>query len=498
MALCAFGDDYHIFDITPVENLFIQEFMLKAPGDFVKVYLYGLKQCYHKDGAENSLESFSRALSLEQKIVENAFRYWERQGILKTGKDNNEHFSVQYFNIKDILYNKNVSSEKTLYKYREFNQNLQLIFDKRLLSPQEYLKIYDWLEVLQLPKEVVLMMIRFYLTKKGNKISINYLDKIAEHWARNGINTLQKAEEYIESCESCYQDTFAILKYLGIHRPPSKAELELYRKWRDIWGFSLNAILQACRETTKISSPNFGYLDKILENLHNLELKTTQQIRGYLTSRESINTKLNSVFFELGSRGTTPTPEHKAMYLKWTEEWKLEHGVILLACRQCVRKKLNTSFETLNTILQTWMKNELLTTKDIKNYLNRKQKLDSEIRVVMDRAGETKNITPAHRRTFIRWIEEWKLPFELVLLAAEYSIAAENKLTFMNKILYNWYSDGITTVRDAKADHERHIKGLRLVSQNKPLKKQVDFGKFEQHAYTDEELEFLFEDIENG
>ena len=28
---------------TPVENLFIEEFMVKAPGEFVKVYLYGLR-----------------------------------------------------------------------------------------------------------------------------------------------------------------------------------------------------------------------------------------------------------------------------------------------------------------------------------------------------------------------------------------------------------------------------------------------------------------------
>ena len=103
---------------------------------------------------------------MEQEAVRNAFYYWERQGILKTSEGEDGKFSVEYYNIKDILYNRDISNEKVLYKYREFNQNLQLIFDKRLLTPQEYLKIYDWLEVLQLPKEVVLMMIRFFLSKK--------------------------------------------------------------------------------------------------------------------------------------------------------------------------------------------------------------------------------------------------------------------------------------------------------------------------------------------
>jgi len=49
LALCKHSDKNHIFDVTPVENLFIHEFMLKAPGDFVKVYLFGLMQCYNPD-----------------------------------------------------------------------------------------------------------------------------------------------------------------------------------------------------------------------------------------------------------------------------------------------------------------------------------------------------------------------------------------------------------------------------------------------------------------
>ena len=212
MALCSFSDSYHIFDVTPVENLFIQEFMLKAPGDFVKVYIYGLSQCYHQKQTDSSLEDFARDLGLEISVVENALRYWERQGILEISEDENNQISIKYYNIKDVLYNRNLDTEKTLYRYRDFNQNLQTIFKNRMLTPQEYLRIYDWIEVLHLPAEVVLMMVQFYVSKKGPKISINYLDKVAQSWAKEGIDTLQKAEEYIGRYESCYQDTVAVLK----------------------------------------------------------------------------------------------------------------------------------------------------------------------------------------------------------------------------------------------------------------------------------------------
>ena len=76
---------------------------------------------------------------------------------------------------------------------------------------------------------------------------------------------------------------------------------------------------------------------------------------------------------------------------------------------------------------------------------------------------------------------------------------AENKLPFINKILSNWHKMGITTVQEAKADHDRHVQGLEVAASKTPtMKKDVDFNKFEQHTYTDEELEYLFEDIENA
>ena len=47
MGLFAFTDQqYAMFDATPVQNqLILLEYMPSAPGDYVKVYLYGLMRC---------------------------------------------------------------------------------------------------------------------------------------------------------------------------------------------------------------------------------------------------------------------------------------------------------------------------------------------------------------------------------------------------------------------------------------------------------------------
>lgn len=496
MALCSFNKNFHMFDITPVENLFIHEFMLKAPGDFVKAYLYGLKQCYHPHDSENSLEAFAHALGMETDAIQNAFHYWSRQGILSYTVDAKQRLHIEYINIKDVLYNRSLNPENNLYKYKDFNDNLQQIFESRLLTPQEYMKIYDWIETLGLPMEVVLMMIRFNLTQKGTKINLNYLDKVAESWIREGITTLQKAEEYIEAHQGHFRDTAAVLKYLGIHRLPSKAELALYRKWND-WGYSLNAILTACKETTKIQSPSFAYVDKILSALHKKGLTTSQEISGHHDTRESLQDRIKEVCLNLGYRENIPAPEHLEMYQRWVSELGMDHEVVLLACRQSVRKKHHT-YEDLDRLLVNWAKNGLTDTKAIQQHLEQRKRMDNEILAVLSRAGENRGVTPTDRKLYLKWTETLNIPFELILQGAEYSVMAQNKLPFLNKILENWHSGGITTLSEAKADHARRKQAVDLIENTaQGTKKHLDFNKFSQRTYTEAELEHLFEDFEN-
>jgi len=497
LSLCKFSESFKIFDITPVENLFIQEFMLKAPGDFVKIYLYGLMQCYLPNTTENSLEAFSHALEMDKSTIENAFRYWDRQGILYFHKDFDGNISVEYYNIKDVLYNKGLDSEKTMYKYRDFNQNLQKIFDTRLLSPQEYLRIYDWIEVLGLPMEVVLMMVQFYVSRMGKKVRINYLDKVAATWAKEGINTLQKAEEYIQANDESFKGTITVLKYLGIHRSPSQAELDLYKKWKN-WGFSLDSILLACRETTKVQSPTFAYLDRILANMYSKGAITVQEVKQYLDMQDDSYARIKEVYFQLGYKNTAPAPAHLSMSEKWTKEYTLDHDMILFGCKQCVLNN-TTSFESLDDLLSECVSRKLASVSEVKEYLEEKKAMDNEIKAVLDRAGESRSVTDKDRRFYEQWTEDWKKSFEVILLAAEYSMGANDVILYMNQILKDWHDKGINSVPEARKDHERFLQAKELMGsadREKGLKKQLDFNKFPQHEYTEEELESLFENLE--
>ena len=69
------------FGSTPLEHIFLTEYMPAARGDYVKVYLMCL---YHSRMPDDpaKVEDISRELGLEVSTVENAIRYWERRGLI--------------------------------------------------------------------------------------------------------------------------------------------------------------------------------------------------------------------------------------------------------------------------------------------------------------------------------------------------------------------------------------------------------------------------------
>ena len=79
--------DYFLLD-TSVENIFINEYMAGAPGDFVKVYLFALM--YAGLGVELTNEDIAKNLSMEHEDVLKAWNHWEKMGAVRKVRRNPE------------------------------------------------------------------------------------------------------------------------------------------------------------------------------------------------------------------------------------------------------------------------------------------------------------------------------------------------------------------------------------------------------------------------
>ena len=89
--ICRFEQGTARREITPVDNQFIADYLPKAPGLYVQVYLYGLMQCYHPALAEGSVD---QALGISPQAVEEAYAYWQKEGLVRIVSA--DPFTVEY------------------------------------------------------------------------------------------------------------------------------------------------------------------------------------------------------------------------------------------------------------------------------------------------------------------------------------------------------------------------------------------------------------------
>ena len=68
--------EYYLLD-TGVENMFINEYMPMAPGEYVKVYLFALM--YADIGEEMSNRMIAKQLDIQEEDVLKAWNYWEHR-----------------------------------------------------------------------------------------------------------------------------------------------------------------------------------------------------------------------------------------------------------------------------------------------------------------------------------------------------------------------------------------------------------------------------------
>ena len=49
MPFCSFSEGAAMFDVTPIENMFLLEYLPTAPDGFLRVYLHARMLCLHPE-----------------------------------------------------------------------------------------------------------------------------------------------------------------------------------------------------------------------------------------------------------------------------------------------------------------------------------------------------------------------------------------------------------------------------------------------------------------
>ena len=322
---------------TTVSDIFIDQYMPKANGEFVKVYLYLLRATGSGAGIATISEIADHFSNTEADIIR-ALNYWASEGILQlqSGADgqiiginlcslsvsgmqaaqsniqsavadnaaqnnlqngvvNNAAQNISTTNIrmqdsvveklKSQATDKPAPSQKeyTLDEIKEFRKNPDIselffiieTYLKHTLSSTDTNMVLYWLDELHFSTDLVEYLVEYCITKGHS--SLRYMNKVALGWADAGIKTVDQAKDDAAAHSQIY---YSVMKALGITgRNLVDSEVSLINKWVGEYGFDIELVKAACSKTiSAIQKPSFEYTDSILANWRKKDVHTLKDV----------------------------------------------------------------------------------------------------------------------------------------------------------------------------------------------------------------------------
>lgn len=269
MSICKFSQDFDDQGSTPVSNYFINHFMLEAPGEYVKVYILGLKYCYFNQAF--SISDMSQKLFMSESEVEKALKFWEKTGIIRLQYASGE-YTIEFLSFDEKVSKSHNLSIDNIEVKQMFETVEQMI--GRPLSPTEMDTYLGWVDEFGFSLEIITMLISYCVSKK--KTSMRYMEKVALAWHDANLKNALDVESYLKAESKKWIIYKKILHTLGLNSDDvMDAHKSMMDRWMDDLGFDLDVILKACNECTlKINEPSFPYINQILINWHNEGIRT--------------------------------------------------------------------------------------------------------------------------------------------------------------------------------------------------------------------------------
>ncbi len=266
---------------TPVSNIFIEKYMPKARGEFVKVYLLMLKYNTSNEPGVNGAVLAS-SLNLLESDVMNALNYWNDQGVIRLIPiDKMNNFNIEFLPLDD--FDSNETHEVNLLDALNNSETTDMLRDiekilGRSLSNKEMETYLNWQNDFSFTSELILILIEYCVSK--GKSDYRYIEKVALAWHDLGIKTIDEAQVHIKKNEDKWIKIRHILQYLGIKNTEiMKPQEELLNKWLFTYKFDLPLIEKACDICfQRLNRADFKYIDGILSKWFNDNLKTLEDV----------------------------------------------------------------------------------------------------------------------------------------------------------------------------------------------------------------------------
>ena len=335
---------------TTVSDIFIDQYMPKANGEFVKVYLYLLRATGSGAGIATISEIADHFSNTEADIIR-ALNYWASEGILQvqTGADGQiiginlcslsvSGMQAAQSNIQSAVAD---NAAQNNLQNRVVNNAVQNILQNSVVN--------------NAAQNISTVNTRMH-DSVVEKLKSQTPDKAASSQKEYTLDEIKEFRKNPDISELF----FIIETYLKHTLSSTDTNMVLY--WLDELHFSTDLVEYLVEYCITKGHSSLRYMNKVALGWADAGIKTVDQAKDDAAAHSQI---YYSVMKALGITGRNLVDSEVSLINKWVGEYGFDIELVKAACSKTISAIQKPSFEYTDSILANWRKKDVHTLKDV-------------------------------------------------------------------------------------------------------------------------------------
>lgn len=335
---------------TTVSDIFIDQYMPKANGEFVKVYLYLLRATGSGAGIATISEIADHFSNTEADIIR-ALNYWASEGILQvqTGADG-QIIGINLCSLSVSGMQAAQSNIQSAVADNAAQNNLQNSVVNNATQNNLQNSVVN-----NAAQNISTVNTRMH-DSVVEKLKSQTPDKAASSQKEY---TLDEIKEFTKNPD--ISELFFIIEtYLKHTLSSTDTNMVLY--WLDELHFSTDLVEYLVEYCITKGHSSLRYMNKVALGWADAGIKTVDQAKDDAAAHSQI---YYSVMKALGITGRNLVDSEVSLINKWVGEYGFDIELVKAACSKTISAIQKPSFEYTDSILANWRKKDVHTLKDV-------------------------------------------------------------------------------------------------------------------------------------
>ena len=335
---------------TTVSDIFIDQYMPKANGEFVKVYLYLLRATGSGAGIATISEIADHFSNTEADIIR-ALNYWSSEGILQvqTGADG----QIMGINLCSLSVSGMQAAQSNIQSAVADNAAQNNLQNSVVNNAAQ--NILQNSVVNNAAQNISTVNTRMH-DSVVEKLKSQTPDKAASSQKEY---TLDEIKEFTKNPD--ISELFFIIEtYLKHTLSSTDTNMVLY--WLDELHFSTDLVEYLVEYCITKGHSSLRYMNKVALGWADAGIKTVDQAKDDAAAHSQI---YYSVMKALGITGRNLVDSEVSLINKWVGEYGFDIELVKAACSKTISAIQKPSFEYTDSILANWRKKDVHTLKDV-------------------------------------------------------------------------------------------------------------------------------------